>query len=298
MKITSTHDIVSYLTQSPYSRKLIRNFNFGSKKKRTAFLAYHSVSKFRKGRRSYYFTVKLKNFRSQIKFLHENGYHGISLSEWYRILSHKETVPERTIVLTFDDGFADNFYYVCPVLKKYNFTATFYLIWRFIKSRKKFPWLNEPIFPLRENLPLEPEHVLQMDRENMEIGSHTLTHDKLNRLSNQRSWKEIKMSKLNLEDLIGHDIATFSYPYGSWLDFSSLHKNMVEKAGYKSAVTSIYGGNSYKSNYFALRRIPVYETDDLETFDMKVNGYFSWVEKLQWLLSHFNKYIRLQNTRF
>lgn len=286
MDIYSIHNIENLL--NPYLRylKFLPDSLFSKSKFRTVFLLYHSVSQHRKGKKSHHFTISLQKFRSQLKFLHENNYRVLSVLEWYKSLRNQKKGSDRTVVLTFDDGYADNFYYVSPILKKYNFKATFYPICNHIDQNKKFPWLNEPNYPLNANLPLNSRQICQMDEEGMEIGSHTLSHTKLTQLSKQDSWKEIKESKDRIEEILGHSISSFSYPFGAWFDFKSSHQSMVKKAGYKSAVTSIYGSNSYHTNMTLLKRIPVYYQETLESFAMKVNGYYSWVGKLQWFLSN------------
>ncbi|GAG51018.1 unnamed protein product, partial [marine sediment metagenome] len=74
-------------------------------------------------------------------------------------------------------------------------------------------------------------------------------------------------------------------------DFNSSHQSMVKRAGYKLAVTNIYGSNSHRSDLTMLKRTPVYNHESPESFAMKCEGYYSWVGKLQWILSNVRQYI-------
>jgi len=284
MKILTIHNIVEFLKPIISVNKHIKHFLNNKMINSTTILTYHSISDHRKFKYSRHYTINPQLLNLQMNYLYDNNFKVINLAELYDRIQGRIKVNQKTLVLTFDDGHADSYIYACPILKKYGFCATFFLISSFVGSKNLFPWLHEPIFPQGENLPLSAEQILDMAKEGMDFGSHTLSHQRLSQLSQNQAYKEINESKTYLEELLGREINYFSYPYGSWNDFDHTHQEIVRKAGYKLAVTSIYGSNSINSNLFSLRRIPIYGSDNLNTFRMKINGYYDWIEKVQKLL--------------
>jgi len=244
-------------------------------------LAYHSISDYRNHKYSRYYTIDPKLFNLQMNYLHENNFKVINLSEFYEMPKTQAAPNQKIVALTFDDGYADSYFYAYPILRKYSFKATFFLICNFINSKNIFPWLRETRFPGGENLPLSAGQILEMAKGGMDFGSHTYSHQRLVQLLQKQAFEEIQESKIFIEELLHREIISFSYPYGSCSDFNRSHQEMVRKAGYRLAVTSIYGSNTVNSNLFTLRRIPVYANDDLNTFEMKIKGYYDWIGRVQ-----------------
>ena len=118
----------------------------------------------------------------------------------------------------------------------------------------------------------------------MDFGSHTLSHKDLTKISSKEAWAEIRGSKEYIEDLLGQNMLSFSYPYGSWSNFNDSTTEIIKKAGYKLAVTSLYGSNSFHQNLLSLKRIPVYANDDLMKYVMKCQGHYNWIGHLQKLM--------------
>lgn len=220
-----------------------------------------------------------------MNYLYHKNFRVIDLAECHDIMQKQTPINQRIIALTFDDGYADSWFYAYPILKKYGFSATFYLTSSFVDSKTIFPWLHESLFPRGENLPLSKDQILEMDKGGLDFASHGHSHQRLIRLSQKQAFAEIQESKTYIEDLLGREINSFSYPYGSWSDFDRSHQEMVKKAGFKLAVSNIYGINSVNSNLFSLLRIPIYGNDNLNSFEMKINGYYDCIGKAQKLLS-------------
>lgn len=285
MKIFSIHNIAEFLKPISYVNKFIKSFTAAKILNPITILAYHSISSHRNSRNSRHFTVDPQVFDLQMNYLHDHNFRVMNLSEFHKTIQTRIEANHRTIVLTFDDGYADSFFYAYPILKKYGFSATFFLISNFIGSKKIFPWLHEPLSPRGENFPLSVDQILEMAKGGMDFGSHTHSHIRLEQLSQKQASAEIRGSKIYIEELLGREIKFFSYPYGSWNDFDRSHQEMVRKAGYELAVTTIYGSNNRNSNPFTLKRISIYANDGLNTFEMKTNGCYDWIGKVQKFLS-------------
>jgi len=285
----SIHHFAQILEPISSFSRFIKCFDFSKTDFQTVIFCYHSISKYRDMTKNFYYTISPELFNDQMKFLYDNNFNVINLSEWFQLCTNNNESLKNSVIITFDDGYADSFHYAYPILKKHGFSATFFLICNFINSQTIFPWLQEPKFPNNENLPLSSEQIIQMDQDGMDFGSHSLSHTDLTRISKKKAQEEIRGSKEYLEDLLGHDIISFSYPYGSWSNFNSSTKEMVKMTGYKLAVTSIYGSNALHSDLFSLKRFPVYADDNINKFHMKCEGYYSWLGSFQKLMSYVSR---------
>ena len=190
-----------------------------------AVLTYHWV-----GERPAEFTVlPPRRFRRQMRYLHDHKYHVVPLSAVVGALKAGKPLPEKAVVLTFDDGYRSCWTQVRPVLKQYRFPATFYAYTDYIGTDgDSLSWsqlrrlAHDPLF---------------------EVGSHTLTHPDLEKHlcgeceQHYRGWleREVSGSKRILEKRLGIKVAAFAYPYGA---YDSLVVAAAERAGYQSSVTT------------------------------------------------------------
>lgn len=196
-------------------------------------------------------SVSPENFEAQMKWLQENDYKTVSLSD----LADKERIAiskvmydeKRPIVLTFDDGYDDAYINAFPVLKKYGFTGTFFVIKNF--TDKKLEYLTSA-------------QIAEMEKANMEIGSHTLTHPNLVNADNDARYTQIFDSK--------DDSLVFCYPAGS---YNTEVKELVKKANYAAAVTVKSGIATEKSDLFSLPRLRI-QNITLEAFANKISAAY------------------------
>jgi len=189
----------------------------------------------------YALSVTPENFDLQVKWLQENNYASMTLADLadpQKIALRKIFAQnKKPIILTFDDGYEDAYTAALPVLKKYQFVATFFIIEN--KTDK-------------DGLYLTSKQILEMETLNMEIGSHTLTHPNLATSSSEKMRKEILESK--------KDTLTFCYPSGR---YNENVENTVKEAGYLAAVTTEFGVAKNTSNLFALKRVRVENGDGI-----------------------------------
>ena len=154
----------------------------------------------------------------------------------------------KRIVLTFDDGFANVFQHGLEPLARHGFRAMQFLVADLIGR------CNE--WDLQEGEAQEPimdeTQIKEWLAAGHEIGSHTLTHPFLTRLSLQRAREEISASKKKLEDRFGRPVQHFCYPYGDW---NSAVRDLVIAAGYETACTTEFGVNTSVASPFELKRI-------------------------------------------
>ena len=172
--------------------------------------------------------VRPEQFLQQMSYLSAHGSHVITLDRLYHSLLSGQTLPARSVVLTFDDGFADNYTQAYPILRRFGFPATIFLTVGFIGT-SALPVLSGPHRPAR---PLTWQQVDEMGRHGITFGSHTLTHPSLPRLGEAELRREVYDSRRLLEEKLAHDIQFFCYPKG---EFTSPVKAVVQEAGYAGA---------------------------------------------------------------
>lgn len=153
----------------------------------------------------------------QIQTFLDHGYTFLTMGELSSVLSKTDILPQKRVVLTFDDGYKDFFTDVLPLLQKYHIKATVYVIGGSIGK------LN---------------YMTQADIKEafatglVEIGAHTMTHPNLKGKSEQELEKEILGSKQLVEALIESPVVSFCYPYGAYDDRA---KAMVATSGFTNA---------------------------------------------------------------
>jgi len=176
------------------------------------------------------------------------GYEALSLKKLKPYLDgHKNG---KVVGITFDDGYLNNLINAAPVLAKYNFSATCYLVnkkiglsntWDLEKGITQSPLMNE-------------DEINEWLNLGMDIGAHTNTHPDLTSISEKKALKEIKDCKDDLSKKFNVNVKDFCYPFGL---YNKLICNMAKDSGYLSATTMIRGRASSKSDRYLLPRIPI-----------------------------------------
>jgi peptidoglycan/xylan/chitin deacetylase (PgdA/CDA1 family) len=157
-------------------------------------------------------------FDAQMAWLHEQGYRTMRMDAMSRCIVNG-ACPSRAVALTFDDGYADAFTTVLPVLQRYGFTATFYIISGMVGQPGYMSW----------------EQLLALRDAGMEIGAHTIDHYDLTTLDPAESERQIVQSRIDLEHALGISIVSFCYPTGLY-NWSVVEQTRA--AGYLSATTT------------------------------------------------------------
>jgi peptidoglycan/xylan/chitin deacetylase (PgdA/CDA1 family) len=224
-------------------------------------LTYHNIG-YEKGS----FSVTPENFSRQMEFIKNKGYEVISLSELIENIGNKRHTKRNMVVLTFDDGYKDNFVYAYPVLKKTGFPATIFLVTEYIG--KPFKANDEKEF-------MSWEEIRVMSRGGVSFGGHSRTHFDLGSFKNaSMAFEEISGSKRIIEEKTGKPVEFFCYPGGA---FNEKAKALVIKAGYKGACTTNRGFAKFNSDVYELKRIKVTNSDSAVPFSFraKLSGYYN-----------------------
>jgi len=229
-------------------------------------------------------TVSPSSFEEQMAYLHRKKFNVIDLDQYVRLRDLGKKPRARTVVITFDDGYADNHLIAFPILRKQGLTATFFLSTDYVDSKSVFPWLElgeEMLSHSRENrhqwLPLTTQQVLDMYGQGASFGSHGRSHRGLTDMPLADAEEEISRSKEELETLLAKTVVCFSYPYGRT---SRQVEHLVKATGYKAAVTVAGGGNGPTQTLYRLRRESVGRRDSLARFRRKVDGAYDWLDRI------------------
>ena len=223
------------------------------------FLFYHRIAADRDE-----LAVRPERFRAQMEFLAANGYRAVDIVEAAQLLEAGE-VPERTIALSFDDGFRDVADNALPVLRELGFSATVFVSTEVVDGRASFDWYRSQPPPV-----LTWEEIVALDRAGtLRFEAHTLTHPHLTKITDEEARREIADSRHALGDRLGRPVAAFCYPAGL---FGARDRKLVIEAGYRYAVSCEPGVNRPDSDLFALKRIQIDPRDRMIDFRAKAFG--------------------------
>ncbi|MDW8380826.1 MAG: polysaccharide deacetylase family protein [Verrucomicrobiota bacterium] len=256
-------------------------------------LMYHSISnESEDGVPAYYrLCTSPGRFAEQMYCLKEFGFQGVTLSEGLAWLDRNRSKVgvigrPRPIAITFDDGFLDFYQEALPVLRQCGFRATLYLPTAFIgDSRRSFQpraagtaarALGRPCLTWTE--------VADLVAEGIEIGSHTVTHPELLRLSWEERGEEIRVCKEEIEQRFGIPVRSFSHPYAfpsEERDYVRRLGQLLASVGYESAVTTRIGVAQSRTPRLALPRLPISGADDRAMLIAKVRGAYNWMGSIQ-----------------
>ena len=204
-----------------------------------------------------------RRFRRQMAYLKWAGYRVVGLDEIVKKLRKGEGFSEKTVALTFDDGFRDNHKSAWPVLRKYGYPATVFVVSGLVGRTNE--WMEQKGFAPRELASWK--EIQEMAKHGIEIGSHTVSHAALTNNDAEKLYRELVESKKKIERHIGKPVRFFAYPYGL-LDEAA--RAAVIEAGYEAACSTRSGFNNTEVDPFILRRIEVYGTDSLWHFALKI----------------------------
>ena len=202
-----------------------------------------------------------QEFEKQIRFLASCGYSSTSVIDFLK----GKRRNEKHVIITFDDAYECIFEYALPVLSRYNFTATIFIVSDFVGHWNEWDY---NFFKIKSKH-CDWAQLRILATEGWEIGSHTATHRNLSSLCDQQIWDELMKSKNTLEDEICTPVKVISYPFGR---FNPRVLNLVKKAGYKGGCTLGYSADTGEFQPYTLSRRGVYLREPFNLFKVKLNN--------------------------
>lgn len=225
-------------------------------------LMYHAIESFvapavAKDAGEYCYVLKLERFREQLEYLHTEGFSTFLIEE----LLDMKAWPEKSVILTFDDGHESNFTLALPMLQQFGFKAVFFIT---------TDWIDTPHY-------MTTEQIKSLHNAGMGIGSHGLSHKFLDDMNDNEIMRELHDSMEKLAQVTGGNILSFSAPGGR-----SRHSvaAIAEGIGYRFLYTSQPGILNPESSLLSIPRIAVRTDTDIKTFKRMVCGDVDYMVKL------------------
>lgn len=212
-------------------------------------------------------TVNEKAFEEQMKYLEAKGYSVITLDEFFDFLDLNRTIPLKSVVITADDGWRSFYDIAFPILRKYGYPATLFVYTDFV-GKSQLDW----------------DALREMNRNGIDIQSHTKTHRYLDRRTGGESYrdyveavkKELIESARIIRKNLNSDVKYVAYPYG---ETNHLVSALLYKLNFRGGLTVERAGASALSNRFRINRSMVYGTFDIQDFEENLKVFSSHTVK-------------------
>jgi peptidoglycan/xylan/chitin deacetylase (PgdA/CDA1 family) len=217
-------------------------------------LMYHAVGA--PGEPASRYVIPARRFARHMAWLKWRRYRVISLEEYLRCRWAHRLPPARSVVLTFDDGYADNLTLAYPVLRRCRFPATLFIVSSAVGQTNQ--WDQGSVLTGRPLLSWRG--IRKLWANGLSMGAHTQTHASLAGLAPAQIEQEIAGSRQVLEQMLGIPVRTFAYPYGVWTPES---RAILARTGFLGACGIEPGKNSPITPLYGLRRVEMYGTDSL-----------------------------------
>lgn len=197
-------------------------------------------------------TVMAPAFEAQLRLLRDAGYRAMSLNDLWAGLVQHAPVPARRVVLTFDDGYEDSYTVALPLLHRYDFAATFFVVTSSVGTRDH----------------LTVAQIQEMARAGMAVESHGQHHLDFTQFSQATARSELRGSREIISRWTGRPVTFFAYPAGR---YSPSLERLLGELGYHGALTEIPGFVTPASAPYTLERIRISHDDTLRTFARKLH---------------------------
>jgi peptidoglycan/xylan/chitin deacetylase (PgdA/CDA1 family) len=251
--LLATVAVLATAAAAPLYRKANASSDAAADSLRVPILVYHSVMPHHPGQTAEQRVLDVSDsvFTAQLRYLVDNGYHVVSFAALVDALEGRDTLPKHAVVLTFDDGWENQYHHAFPILRRFGMTATFFVFTTPIgKDGKLMTW----------------DQLRELQAAGMTIGSHTRTHPMLPDY-HAALHNEIVMSRADIAQHLGRAPDFFAYPFGAW---DSASAAWARTAGFRAARAYRGGAWNSASDLYHLRAIPV--TDNMEKFERAVSG--------------------------
>ncbi|MGY6040677.1 polysaccharide deacetylase family protein [Aeromonas sp. AE23HZ002T15] len=209
-------------------------------------------------------------FEKHLKLMKRLGYETLTFADLAdKGFIHRLRYGKKYLMITVDDGYRDNLTRMLPLLEKYGYKAVVYIVTGEDHNR----WdVEHPTHPDRLVSLMNADEIRTLGvSEHIEIGGHTLTHPRLSKLTPEQQAHEIQANKQRLEQLLGHSLITFAYPYG---DLNDSAKAQVTAAGYRYAVATNSGPRAMHQDPLQIRRIAIFPRTDVFGLWRKIRGNY------------------------
>jgi len=240
-------------------------------------LMYHKIPDAAPATRHQTFVTK-DNFARHLAFFRRQGFTPITFADYQEFASGRRPLrefPRRPLILTFDDGYLDNYRNLLPLMQQAGYRGVLYLLGDFDLRHNAWDLAADPAEP-RAELMSEAQKAAFV-AAGWEIGAHTLTHPHLSELPAATAAHELSASKAALEQRLGVAVQSFAYPYG---DLSPETKRLVAAAGFRYAVATDTGGQHLEDDRLQIFRVNIFPHETAASLRKKTatwyRHYYRW----------------------
>lgn len=235
---------------------------------RSPFLMYHKIDRPTPDVKIKGAFTSPQKFEKQICYLKRKGVRFATVSKMIEHYHEHGRFPERTVSLTFDDGWKDNYINAFPIIKKHNVCATIFIVPSVLGTTTDL--ITADGEGPREHM--TADNVREMAEAGVEFGSHTMHHKLLHKATDAEVEYEIRESKNAITDVSKNDCRVFAYPAGFVTDVAA---RVAADAGYIAALTTVYGSDD-GSDLFRLNRTEILRRDGYPLqFGTKIRSVFA-----------------------
>ncbi len=197
-----------------------------------------------------WYRLPVGKFHEHLEWLDRRGFTTITFEDYRLFRQGILNLPRRPVILTFDDGYYDNYKYAFPLLKQFGMRAVMFVLGN--RKITQNTWDRDPVLS-GERLMTDHE-IIEMHQAGFEIGAHSYSHARLTDLPRVAAWEEIYYSRMRLEALLNSPVNSFAYPFGI---LNREIKGMVVDAGYTHACSVFSGPATFDSDSFEIRRMTI-----------------------------------------
>lgn len=233
-------------------------------------LMYHQIAVTNPEEDPLRLAVPPKRFEAQMRYLSVRGFATVTLDEAIVRVNSGEKTGGRQIVITFDDGYLDNYTHAFPVLEKYGFSATIFLVSDFVGKMRN--WGLGGSVRL-----MDWSHVREMSRHGICFQSHTATHPDLTTLADERMSEELLRSRKKIEDALGTPVQHLAYPFGR---YDRRVMQMVAKTGHAAAYGVGPAVGKSDVSQFCRERFQICLRDRSFRFRLKTSAWSTWIRRI------------------
>lgn len=235
-------------------------------------LMYHRIVDGEAGSSESPWAVTSERLRSHLELLERWDYTAITFEDMLLCHLGELNLPKKPIILTFDDGYQDFYDVAYPMLREFGMSAVVFLV--------RSPNVRSNVWDIKDKgvggRLMTDDQVLEVSEAGFEVGSHTLSHRDLTKITREEAWEEISRSRMNLEILLNKPVTSFCYPYGA---VNGEVKQMVNNAGYRFACGVWSGPAVLEKDPLEIRRVSVHEHHTPMNLMLRLTGayqYYRW----------------------
>jgi|GEM_PF-1258931 len=227
-------------------------YSFSPVGRRVPVLVYHRVGK--APHQDYPVpTISPAEFEREIAYLDAQGYRTITPDQLLDALEGRPAhLPRKPVLITFDDGWRDNYLNAFPILKRHHMSGTVFLVADGVNHTQR----------------LSIPQIKEMSAAGWVFGAHTVSHPHLTELKAGSAQWEITQAKERLEEMLGTPVLYFCYPYGDGASNPSIRK-IVAEAGYRAAFSTRFGLSGEQEDRLALKRVLISDTPWLAWLELR-----------------------------